>query len=250
MDNWKQVRVILLHKLETFASSHKPIVTLSNRPSENEILSVTQTTIRVLSLQSKKKDDISVSHLQKWWKHLVYKGEASLRPRDKNCPRGDRSSLVGAILVRCLPNLVQHIGHQIRLIGNVVSINEGIRGLVASDLVEPPADRVLTTTSRIVRDTMLAIQIKVMHEYRCQICSETISLADGSSYAEGHHLKPLGSPHNGPDIEGNIVCLCPNHHAACDFGAIRLDLRNLRQSDGHKLEKRFVDYHNKKIFRG
>jgi hypothetical protein len=120
----------------------------------------------------------------------------------------------------------------------------------AADLASPPADRVKTTVSRIVRDTELANWVKKQHGHRCQLCGETIRLADGSGYAEGHHLQPLGKPHNGPDVAENIVCLCPNHHAACDLGAIQLTLDMLRQADNHKAGKRFIAYHNQAIFRG
>ncbi len=120
----------------------------------------------------------------------------------------------------------------------------------AADLDGPPADRVNTMISRIVRDTRLAAWVKRKHNQRCQICGETVRLADGSGYAEGHHLHPLGKPHDGPDVIGNIVCLCPNHHAACDFGAIKLDIALLRVADGHRVGKQFIDYHNEKIFRG
>lgn len=37
-------------------------------------------------------------------------------------------------------------------------------------------------------------------------------------YAEAAHVRPLGSPHNGPDTPDNILCLCPNHHVLFDHG--------------------------------
>jgi putative restriction endonuclease len=37
------------------------------------------------------------------------------------------------------------------------------------------------------------------------------------------HIRPLGAPHNGPDVKENIIiCLCPNHHVLFDSGAITL----------------------------
>ena len=98
----------------------------------------------------------------------------------------------------------------------------GGESLVASDLEQPPTERVVVTVTRIVRDTELAKRIKGLHHQLCQLCGETVRLADGTGYAEGHQLQPLGKPHDGPDVAENIVCLCPNHHAACDLGAIRL----------------------------
>lgn len=121
---------------------------------------------------------------------------------------------------------------------------------VASDLEQPPTGRVATTVSRIVRDTELAKRIKSLHRQLCQLCGQTVQLADGTGYAEGHHLQPLGKPHDGPDIAENIVCLCPNHHAACDLGAIRLAASDLRPAGGHKVGQQFIDYHNRVVYRG
>lgn len=120
---------------------------------------------------------------------------------------------------------------------------------LASDL-DVPADRVATTVSRIIRDTELAVWVKRQHGHYCQLCGKTIPLADGTRYAEGHHLRPLGIPHDGPDLAENIICLCPNHHAACDLGAIRLELGQLRSAPRHRVGERFVTYHNQVIFRG
>lgn len=119
----------------------------------------------------------------------------------------------------------------------------------AHDLEAPSPARVHTTVSRIVRDTQLSNSVKVLHSYECQICGHTILLADGSRYAEGHHVQPLGIPHNGPDVIENIICLCPNHHAACDLGAIRLDPAELRQAAGHCVSQQYIDYHNHTIYR-
>jgi hypothetical protein len=115
---------------------------------------------------------------------------------------------------------------------------------VSSDIESPPPDRVATTTYRIIRDTELARRVKSMHDFRCQICGHVILLPDGSRYAEAHHIRPLGEPHNGPDVLGNIICVCPNHHAELDYFVIRLDLPSLHHVNGHEIDAGFVDYHN------
>ncbi len=116
----------------------------------------------------------------------------------------------------------------------------------AIDLVEPP-ERIATTTYRILRDTELARHVKLLHNYECQICGHTIELSDGSRYAEAHHIRPLGRPHNGPDVIGNTLCVCPNHHAELDYGAAPIDLASLRQSGVHPIDSEYVDYHNRNI---
>lgn len=110
-------------------------------------------------------------------------------------------------------------------------------------------DKIKVSTYRILRDTLLARKVKIRHNYRCQICNETIQLPTGKFYAEAHHIRPLGQPHNGPDIEANIICLCPNHHVLLDYGVIPLDLSTLELRGKHRISKEFVEYHNQKIYR-
>jgi len=105
-------------------------------------------------------------------------------------------------------------------------------------------ERTLQETYRILRDTKLAREVKLTNNYRCQICNNTIQLSDSLSYAEAHHVKPLGSPHNGPDIRENIVCVCPNHHVLLDYGAIKLNRENFKNID-----EEFIQYHNEIIFK-
>jgi hypothetical protein len=114
--------------------------------------------------------------------------------------------------------------------------------------LEPPA-RILTTTYRILRDTEVAQKLKADHDYRCQICDTTIELPDGRRYAEGHHIRPLGRPHDGPDIRENMVVLCPNHHAMCDYRAIRLTVDVLRRIEGHIIDPLYIAYHNDRLYR-
>src|SRR4030043_329276 len=119
---------------------------------------------------------------------------------------------------------------------------------IASDFADAQPVRVATTTYRVLRDTDLARQVKVQHEYRCQICGHTIQLADGSFYAEAHHIRPLGKPHNGPDTIVNIICVCPNHHAELDYGVIPLSTSDLDNSTDHKIEEQYIQYHNHEIY--
>jgi putative restriction endonuclease len=61
----------------------------------------------------------------------------------------------------------------------------------------------------------------------------------------------LGIPHNGPDDESNILCLCPNHHVLLDAGAITLtdDFQvlgvpgELKLCVRHNLRREYVQYH-------
>jgi hypothetical protein len=122
--------------------------------------------------------------------------------------------------------------------------------LPASDIGEiSAANRVGVTTLRIIRDTRLSITVKELHEYKCQICGHSLEFPDGKRYAEAHHIKPLGIPHNGPDCIENIICVCPNHHAELDYGMIRLGTSAL-VSHKHRIGVEYIDYHNKNIYTG
>jgi hypothetical protein len=141
---------------------------------------------------------------------------------------------------------------------SVEGINKGIWGLrelepktpTASDLQDVPPGRVETKTFRILRDTRLARRLKKLHKDACQICGAALDLGAGSTYSEAHHIRPLGKPHNGPDVAGNIVVLCPNHHALLDFGAIKLDASTIKSSHKHSVNAKYLKYHNEKIFGG
>lgn len=138
----------------------------------------------------------------------------------------------------------------------VEGIGNGIWGLrdshvssrTAVDLMAPePPGRVELTVTRIIRETKLSTQIKQLYRFRCQICGETLLLRDGKRYAEAHHIMPLGSPHNGADTAGNILCVCPNCHVTLDYGARPLQLDSLHIHPAHVIDKKCIEYHNSVI---
>lgn len=118
----------------------------------------------------------------------------------------------------------------------------------ATDVAEP-APRCETTTYRVLRDTLLAREVKRWHDHKCQVCGDSIALPNGEQYAEAHHIKPLGAPHDGPDTAANILCLCPNHHVEFDYGARPLRLADLRSAPQHQLSEEYEAYHNQKIWK-
>jgi hypothetical protein len=127
--------------------------------------------------------------------------------------------------------------------------------LIASDFIPKVSDippdylspkRASTTVHRILRDAEMVAKLKRLYLFRCQICSTRLELVSGY-YCEAHHLKPLGIPHNGPDIKDNIIIVCPNHHVLFDFGAIRLEIKDLRLCE-HAFDLNMVDYHNTVIY--
>lgn len=105
--------------------------------------------------------------------------------------------------------------------------------------------RLRTEVSRLVRDSALVREVKAAHGNTCQLCGLTLELAPGRLYSEGHHLKPLGRPHNGPDVKDNLLCVCPNCHVKLDFAAVRIDPAKVRAVPGHSIRREFIEYHNR-----
>ncbi|GAA4561072.1 HNH endonuclease [Planotetraspora kaengkrachanensis] len=119
----------------------------------------------------------------------------------------------------------------------------------------PTPSRRTVTTNRVIRDSALAEQVKLVHNHQCQICGIRLTTRRGP-YAEGAHIRPLGTPHNGPDEPGNLLCLCPNHHVLFDGGTITINdelvaidvptrqpITPIQLADGHTPDPRHVAYH-------
>lgn len=113
-----------------------------------------------------------------------------------------------------------------------------------------PANSIATTIQRIVRDTALSRRVKELHGFQCQACGTTLQ-CEGGPYAEAAHIRPLGSPHHGPDALENLLCLCPNHHVLFDNGGFTIadDLRligvpgMLKCARGHAVDRQHLAYH-------
>ncbi|TNB71602.1 hypothetical protein FHJ30_13015 [Arthrobacter sp. BB-1] len=78
------------------------------------------------------------------------------------------------------------------------------------------------TTIRIVRDYRIAASVKRLYDDTCQVCGTQLRTSAGT-YSEAAHIRPLGAPHNGPDVPGNVLCLCPNCHKKFDGHALAIN---------------------------
>lgn len=85
----------------------------------------------------------------------------------------------------------------------------------------PPLRR-NTVVNRRVRNAEVAESVKRLYDNTCQICGTQLKTAAGT-YAEAAHIRPLGIPHDGPDILANLLCLCPNCHKEFDGHAVTVD---------------------------
>lgn len=100
--------------------------------------------------------------------------------------------------------------------------------------------------TRIVRDSALARRVKEASGYRCQLCgAEPIELPKGTYYAEAHHLHPLGQ--DGPDVEANMVRVCPACHVKLDYGVVTVTHETLARHSASPVGEAFVAYHNREI---
>lgn len=136
---------------------------------------------------------------------------------------------------------------------------ESIDAIAAAPPPAPggPAPRVETAVQRLARRAEVARWIKRLYDYRCQICALRLEFNAGP-YAECAHLRPLGTPDDGADDPGNVLCLCPNDHVRLDRGAIVLtdDLDVVDRQTGatspltvdasHVIDLECVRYHRKK----
>ena len=110
----------------------------------------------------------------------------------------------------------------------------------------------------MVRDAGLAARIKRIYGFSCQVCGENLQSPSGL-YVEVAHVKPLGTPDDGPDIEENLLCLCPNHHKLLDTGGIVIDgdmnvihlvdqdvIGPLTVSRRHRLTQEYLAWHRQR----
>jgi putative restriction endonuclease len=125
----------------------------------------------------------------------------------------------------------------------------------------PPgsAPRATTTTERIVRITEVARRVKVLHQSICQVCGRSVATPAGP-YAEASHIGPLGRPHDGPEVESNVLALCPNDHVRFDTGGIVIladhsiietatgsTIGRLRTAKGHTIDPAHIAYHREQF---
>lgn len=60
----------------------------------------------------------------------------------------------------------------------------------------------------------------------CEWCKlPGFEIETGDLYLETHHVIPLSE--NGPDLESNVVALCPRHHREAHHGKYRTEMRRL-----------------------
>ena len=75
---------------------------------------------------------------------------------------------------------------------------------------ENPRKIVVPEHEEFYRDPLLAESLKSIYDHCCQVCGMNFRLKYSESFAETHHIEPLGK--GGLDLGENIIVICPNHH--------------------------------------
>lgn len=87
------------------------------------------------------------------------------------------------------------------------------------------SEEVIINSKSFKRDNRTIAQIKILRDFKCQICSTTIRKKDGTFYIEAAHIKPKHK--KGRETPDNILILCPNHHKEFDFGDLEISHHNM-----------------------
>lgn len=102
------------------------------------------------------------------------------------------------------------------------SKQEIIAELLSLKLTDP--EEVTISSKSFKRDNRTIAQIKILRDFKCQICSTTIKKKDGTLYIEAAHIEP--KHRKGRETPDNILLLCPNHHKEFDFGDRKISLHD------------------------
>ena len=89
--------------------------------------------------------------------------------------------------------------------------------------IPAPAKRVAVEATAIPRSPEVRRKVLERAQGKCECCGEAgFRMANGAIYLETHHVIPLGE--GGPDVEWNVVAICPNDHRRAHFAVERDEL--------------------------
>lgn len=82
------------------------------------------------------------------------------------------------------------------------------------------SDRVRVESSVLPRSQDVRRKVLLRAKGFCEYCGTAgFKMANGATYLETHHVIPLGK--DGPDIEWNVVAVCPNDHRRAHYAEER-----------------------------
>ncbi len=145
---------------------------------------------------------------------LIYKLVA-LHRVDKNVEfKSLYKTLLGTGSTDAMQDFITNVNKYIK----VGETNEVLNSLLFTFTEAPQGEvKVLSRRSQsfVVRDRSLVTTLKEIYGDRCQVC-EVIVRTPFGNMSEAAHIQGLGNPHYGPDVLGNMLVLCPNHHTSFD----------------------------------
>lgn len=123
------------------------------------------------------------------------------------------------------------------------------------------AERIQRLVDELRRNERIITELKELYNDRCQVCGAHRRQTQTRGYAEGHHVRPLGVPHDGPDTRENLLIVCPNHHADFDYGMVTVEPQShtithayddehyneLHVERDHTVGDQFLQYHERVI---
>ena len=81
------------------------------------------------------------------------------------------------------------------------------------------------TTTFYERDFEITRRVRKRSGGRCEYCGKLgFETKNGGIYLETHHVVPLSE--GGPDVEANVIALCPDHHRQAHHARDALQLRH------------------------
>ena len=85
-----------------------------------------------------------------------------------------------------------------------------------ANLQETESETVYVKQKQYKRNNKTIAQLKILRDFKCQICGTKIKKKNGEFYIEAAHIIPKRE--KGCEVPKNILILCPNHHKEFDFG--------------------------------
>ena len=107
---WKELRRNIASQPRCPEHPEHPCVHTLLLGVTNDILAVREAGLLVRSHRTMNQDFIPARRIERWWRHLIAHGTASIQAGDPNNPRRWRARLVGAVLAAGLPGHVRYAG--------------------------------------------------------------------------------------------------------------------------------------------
>lgn len=126
--------------------------------------------------------------------------------------------VVGTLMIECITNTEYHDAQN-----ELKELDEWS----AETATDPEATIVMTVGARKVRKLSQAVGdgLKLLYEYRCQICGQRIGASYGSNLIHAHHIDYFVKSLN--NNASNVLVVCPNHHAIIHDRNPEFDRKNL-----------------------